>query len=220
MARWGDLELPGETPARQDPAHHPLPPQADPPSRGVHANFPGANAAPKQAGQAARASWSTQAAVGGQGTEPQSFPTAWGGGDDDNTSDLGGLSVTLTPRRRQLAGGQPARRLPVSLSSSGGVPQELQTDVGPGPPHQGPPPPPRPPPTKGLLSFGAGSPPGCRTGAPGEGQRAGGEPGVCRVSSFLQQPPPPLVLFNHFLFFFLLLLFAFLFYFSLLIFIF
>lgn len=156
----------------------------------------------------------------GAGNRAPVLPHSVGGGGGDNTSDLGGLSVTLTPRRRQLAGGQPARRLPVSLSSSGGVPQELQTDVGPGPPHQGPPPPPRPPPTKGLLSFGAGSPPGCRTGAPGEGQRAGGEPGVCRVSSFLQQPPPPLVLFNHFLFFFLLLLFAFLFYFSLLIFIF
>lgn len=177
MARWGDLELPGETPARQDPAHHPLPPQADPPSRGVHANFPGANAAPKQAGQAARASWSTQAAVGGQGTEPQSFPTAWGGGGDDNTSDLGGLSVTLTPRRRQLAGGQPARRLPVSLSSSGGVPQELQTDVGPGPPHQGPPPRPGLHPQRGFCPSGPAAPRGAGQGPPERGSGQEGSPG-------------------------------------------
>lgn len=183
-APWED---PGEAGSGPPPAAAPGRSTSMPASRGKCRT---------QAGRAGSAGKLEHAGSGwGAGNRAPVLPHSVEGGD--NTSDLGGLSVTLTPRRRQLAGGQPARRLPVSPSSSGGVPQELQTDVGPGPPYQGPPPP-RPPPTKGLLSFGAGSPPGCGTGAPGEGQRAGGEPGVCRVSSFLQQPPPPLVLFNYF----------------------
>lgn len=184
MARWGDLELPGETPARQDPAHHPLPPQADP----RPCQLPRGKCR-TQAGRAGSAGKLEHAGSGwGAGNRAPVLPHSVEGGD--NTSDLGGLSVTLTLRRRQLAGGQPARRLPVSPSSSRGVPQELQTDVGPGPPHQGPP---RPGlrPQRGFCPSGPAAPRGAGQGPPERGRRgAWGVPGLFLPAAASTSPCP------------------------------